>query len=213
MSALLLSIFVAVADEYEAATLNEPAPVGVAEEIRKELAPAGIRISDAKKQPLADLWLRKTAPVGEPSTEDGVLFGALQQGGLVGAIRFHQPARDFRDQGYAAGLYTCRYALQPQDGDHLGSAATRDFLVLAPADADVKLDPMEFKALAKLSSKVSKSKHPAVLYLVQRPAPGRQVPGVVRDAEADTWMLECELPRASGKPLRLWIVFVGKVAQ
>ncbi len=213
MNALIALAALAVlgADEYAAEPLKEAAPAEVAQAVRQELAPAGLRVL-RNKQPLLDLWLRAAAPLGPPKEELGVHFSVLAQGTLVGAVRVHGGASDFRAQKYAAGVYTLRYGLQPEDGDHQGTAESRDFLVLAPASADPSPRTMPLEDVVKLSTKVSGKKHPAVLWLA-KPQDALKPPRVVRDDQHDRWLLDCELGAGDGKTLRMWIVVVGKAAE
>lgn len=70
---------------------------------------------------------------------------------------------DFREQRIPPGLYTARYSLHPEDGDHMGVAPSRDFAVLSPAalDKDAKAN-LEFKPLVEQSKKVG-NPHPTIL--------------------------------------------------
>jgi hypothetical protein len=189
--------------------LQEGAPSEVAEAIRKELAPAGSRILRGGR-PFVDFWLRAAVPTADPAKGLGILYPTLKQGGLVGVARFHGGASDFKAQKFPAGVYTMRYAIQPEDGDHQGTAESRDFLLLCQASVDPAPDPIEAKDLNKLSAKVNGKKHPAVLYLVS--GQGGKLPRVIHDETAERAVFEAEAS-AGGKPLRLSIVIVGKAAE
>jgi hypothetical protein len=74
--------------------------------------------------------------------------------------------RDYRDDEIAASVYTMRFALQPQDGNHSGSADFPYFGVLVPAKLDTKPDGIkDYKELMKASSKETSTDHPMVLSL------------------------------------------------
>ena len=69
---------------------------------------------------------------------------------MLGAVSVGNGLRDYKDNEIAAGVYTMRFGLQPQDGDHLGSAEYPYFVVLIPAKNDTQLDGLTtFKAMAK----------------------------------------------------------------
>jgi hypothetical protein len=203
-------ILLAAREEYSVEALKEPAPSEIAEAVRKELAPAGSRVLRGGK-PFIDFWFRATLPTGEARGGLGILYGTLKPTGLVGVARVHGGGSDFKGQKFPAGLYTMRYGVQPEDGDHQGATDSRDFLLLCPAASDASPDLLDPKELNKMSAKVNGKKHPAVLYLVG--GDGGTLPRVVRDAAADRTVFEVEVPAAGGKPLRLSIVVQGKAAE
>ena len=69
------------------------------------------------------------------STE-GVAYPNLAESTLIAVIHFPQAAADFRGHRIPAGFYTLRYAIMPNDGNHLGAAPNRDFLLVIPAESD-----------------------------------------------------------------------------
>jgi hypothetical protein len=215
MRTILLAGLVALAarDGYEAQPLDEAAPSAVSERVRAELAPKGARVLGADKKPYVDVWLRKCVPAAAPRDLLGVKYPAIQDGTLVGVARFHAATTEFRGTKVAAGVYTLRYVVQPEDGDHQGTADSRDFLLLCPAADDASPDGMKAEDAVKLSAKVSGKKHPAVLWLVKRGEEGDKLPRLVHDEAASRWLLEAETAQgAKGEKLRLWVVVVGRAA-
>jgi len=206
----LILLAVPRTEEFAVEPLKEGAPTEVAEAIRKEIAPAGSRVLRGGK-PFVDFWFRAALPTGEARGGLGILYGTLKPSGLVGVARFHGGGSDFKGQKFPAGVYTMRYGLQPEDGDHQGVTESRDFLLLCQAAVDASPDPVEAKDLNKLSAKVNGKKHPAVLYLVG--GQGGTLPRVVTEPAADRTLFEAEVPAAGGKPMRLSIVVVGKAAE
>lgn len=204
-----LGVTLLVAADFKVEPLKEGAPAEVAEPVRKELAAAGTRVLRGDK-PFVDFWFRSAVPTAEPNPSLGVLYPTLRQGGFVGVARFHAGAADFKAQKFPAGVYTMRYAVQPEDGDHQGVTESRDFLLLCAAASDPAIDAMELKELNKLSARVNGKKHPAVLYLVG--GQGGTLPRVVTDETAERSVFEAEVS-AGGKPLRLSIVIVGRAAE
>ena len=98
------------------------------------------------------MWLRKTLPTSaNPNTSPDVLYGSLPQGAFVGVLHFPKDTTDFRSQSIKAGYYTLRFALIPQDGNHMGVNPSRDAFVLSPLAADsdpskdLKLEDLEDK--------------------------------------------------------------------
>ncbi|HLU48778.1 MAG TPA: hypothetical protein VK116_11870, partial [Planctomycetota bacterium] len=96
----------------------------------------------------------------------------------------------------APGIYTLRKLTQPEDGDHLGVSETRDFVVLCPAKSDKTPDPLTERQAVKLSTEVSGSKHPAILYLVKPFDEPKGLPRVYEDEDLGFWIVDVLLPEA-----------------
>lgn len=127
------------------------------------LQPQGVKILNASGAVYCEVWYRKNIPVGPKSTDESITL-SIQQGTLLGAIRFAGPAQDRRGQSLKAGTYTMRYSQNPVNGDHQGVAPQRDFALLVRASDDTDPNAMPgFDALVALSSKASGTPHPAVL--------------------------------------------------
>ena len=112
---------------------------------------------------VAEIWFRSTAPQGSKTSETAVTFTNVPHGSLMGAIRFPTAGTDRRGQSIKPGVYTMRFSMFPQNGDHQGVEPQRDFLLLVPTAADA--DPAatyQFKPLTTMSMKASGTPHPAV---------------------------------------------------
>jgi hypothetical protein len=163
----------------------------------------GYKISGAKGV-YCEVWFRSSLPAGKKSTEDSVAFPTIPHGAVIGAIRFPGQGADRRGQQIKAGTYTLRYSNYPVNGDHLGVAPQRDFLVMTPAadDKDPNATP-GFDELMAMSKKASGTPHPAVLSL-EPPAGGSATPGVAKEGDHD-WVLSVKV---GDTPLAL--IVVGK---
>jgi hypothetical protein len=201
-------LLLAPAEDLKVEALQEAAPTEVAEPLRKELAGDALRISKDGK-PWLDLWLRATVPTKPAEDQLAVKYPSIQVGTFVGALRVHGGAGDYKGQKIPAGVFTLRYAVQPEDGDHQGTSDTKDYAVLCPPAADATLDPVGADPLVKLSAKVTGKKHPVALWM-PRKAPGEKSPRLHHDELAERWTLECETSQTGAKALRLWIVVAGK---
>lgn len=200
---------------YRHKPLKEPPPKLVSKKVRELLPPGGIRIVDPKGKPLVDLWLRKNLATRKGKSRLGVNFGQIPVGTLLGVARFPEKSRDFRGNSFPAGTYTFRYMIQPEDGDHLGVSETRDYLLLCRVKEDKKPDPMKPDDLVKLSMKVSRKKHPSVLYLMKMFEKAKKLPRLVEEKDLEYWIFDCEVPhkKKGKKPLRLGVVLVGEAEE
>jgi len=199
---------------YATEVLSDPAPKEASEAIRSALEPKGIRVLGADGKPYVDAWLRKSLPSRKPKEDLGIKFPVLEEGTVVGVVRFNTKGSDFKGNEFPAGVYTMRYGVQPRDGDHLGVSETRDFILLSPLKADTKLEPVPHKELVNLSVQVSGIKHPTVLYLVK--AEGKEKPPrVYQDENTENVILDVELPaeEKGGAAIRLGIVVRGQAAE
>ena len=182
-----------------AATLAAP--------IRKALEPRGCRVPTPDGP--VDLWLRAEVPTGK-NPETGVIYDKLAPSTLVGVITFTKDSKDYKGQRIAAGTYTMRYEVQPANGDHLGTAPTRDFVLLVPVASDPEpAATFEVDKLVALSQIGSGTRHPLPLNLLSPES--KSLPAIYSDQEGHT-IFAANLKTASGQ-MPIAIVVNGTAAQ
>jgi hypothetical protein len=149
------------------ATDKEP-PAGLDASIRAMLQARAIQLLNDNK-PVYEFWFVKELPLdGKPESVAKAL-DKVKQATLIGAVNVAGDQRDYRDDELHAGVYTMRFALQPQDGNHLGTSEFSYFVALVAAKLDPKPDGIaDYKTLVKASSRDTSSEHPVILSL--RPA-------------------------------------------
>jgi hypothetical protein len=114
----------------------------------------------------------------------------------MGVMRVPKTYFDYRKQKVKEGVYTLRLAIQPMDGDHMGTAPYNDFCLVSPAADDKKPDLMEVKPLQELSGKTTDG-HPSVMVLF----PGKEAtatPKLVDKGEGH-WVLLIQLEAKAGE--------------
>ena len=181
------------------------APADVPASLQSTLDTAGVRVS-SDQGALCEVWLRKTLPASAtPNTSSDVLYGALPEGAFLGVLHFPKDATDFRSQTIKAGFYTLRYALIPQDGNHMGVNPSRDAFILGPVAADTDPDKvLSFDDIVKLSRQASGTPHPG--FLVGAAASGDTFPSVAKD-DSGNWNLQVKGHKSSGDlPLAFTVV-------
>jgi len=148
-------------------------PAAVAEPIRKLLGPDALVVRGEKDAVVMTVWFRAAIPVRATAEQvkNGLTYREIPEGALVGVVQFPHPFTDFRRQEIPAGVYTLRFAVQPDIGDHTGTAPHPDFCLLSPAAKDATATAVEKKALIEMSSAVNEGKHPAVLLLFPNAGP------------------------------------------
>jgi len=136
----------------------------------------GVKISDGSKV-VAEVWFRSSLPTGGKA-EDSKSFATVPTGALLGAIRFPATWSDRRGQKVPAGVYTLRYGLFPQNGNHQGAAPQRDFLLLVkPGDDQDGSKDLSYEQETTLSMKSIGTPHPAV-FSIWKPDAADFKPGI-----------------------------------
>jgi hypothetical protein len=184
--------------ETAAGVPSEVAP-GFASLLQKD----GVKVLSGNGSVWAEIWFRSAAPSGPKNTEEGVALATIPHGAFMGVLRFPGNGADRRGQPIKPGLYTLRYSLHPVNGDHLGVAPQRDFLVLVPAaeDKDPAATP-NYEDLMNLSRKASGTPHPAVLSITSSSASG---PATLAKEGDHDWVINTKIG-----DLAVALIVVGK---
>lgn len=190
-------------------------PDDIPRALRERLDPRALRVED-ERGPLYDLWLVREAPLlAKPRREASSRFPRLPIGAFLGVLRSYGRQTDYRENPIDRGLFVLRYGLQPEDGDHMGTAPARDFLLLTGIEQDTDPAPIgDMDALVELALEASTADHPMVLFLTVPEGKKEGRARIVRHPERDEWLVDVTLPaRTPGaeepEPLRLGIVVVG----
>ena len=148
--------------------LTDKPPADLAAGVASRLTPAAkVTVGAAT----VDIWLAQSVE----RTADGPGWSNVESGTLVGAMRVSGEFKEIRGKVVKPGVYSLRYGLQPQNGDHLGISAFRDFLLLSPAAIDKDPKVLGFDGVVALSKEVIGTAHPASLSL----DPPEDAPGAV----------------------------------
>jgi hypothetical protein len=142
-------------------------PAQLAEPVRKLLGPDALVVTEVDGTAVLTLWLRRAIPAQATAEQvkNGLTYREIPEGTLLGAVRFAKTFVDYRKQEIAAGVYTLRFAVQPDVGDHMGTAPYPEFALLSPAEKDTSAESLEVKALIKLSVGSTGGDHPGVMLL------------------------------------------------
>ncbi len=154
---------VPAAGEYRAeagASLPDSVPAATRELVRSE----GVTVRSGE-DPVARFWMRDVPFDGEPASGFGVRFDNVPEGAFLGVMEFPDEGSDFREQAVPPGVYTIRFGLHPEDGNHMGVAPSRDFALLSPVDKDLDVRRnYDFDGIVDLSANVG-NPHPTVARL------------------------------------------------
>jgi hypothetical protein len=197
------------AEEYSAEVIQGPAPSeGVSKEIQDKLATTGVRLKRGSDT-FAEIWSAKDWAVKADFHETNDIKFPFTPGEFIGLIRYSKKATDFRNQDIKPGIYTLRAALQPVDGNHVGTSDTRDFFLLLKTADDTSPAALEEKNMFKLSPKAAGGTHPCMLF-IRRPGEAAELPAVKHDEEGDRWSLVfAGTPQGGSSPLAVEVNLVG----
>jgi hypothetical protein len=188
----------------------EKSPPGVAKKIAALLDKEGYEVSGEDKT-VCRIWFVKNVNVDADFKPKLSVKYPFKPGELVGVLQVAEKSgfTDFRAAELAAGTYTLRYGQQPQDGNHIGTSATRDFLLAVPAKKDTSPEPMaSADELNQKSAEASGSAHPAILSMLPVEKAGEK-PQLTHDEDHDFWILTLNISvKAKDKTKDLPIRFV-----
>lgn len=213
LAALTATSLQAQADDYSLKATEEGPP---SEELAKDIAALisgnGFSVVRGESRTVCELWFCKQWEVGPELKPPSGLLYPFRQGQLIGVLKFSRRGSDFRDQDIDSGVYTLRYALQPIDGNHVGTSPTRDFLCMVRAEDDKSAKDMEVKELMYSSADAAQSNHPGMLCLQRPPEEAKPMAKLKHDADQDWWLLQFTGTAKSADktvPLPVSVVVVG----
>jgi hypothetical protein len=191
--------------------LKEAPPKELSADVVKALAESGHRVT-ADGNVVCDIWLSKEWAAKAKFTPSLAMLYPFEPGELIGAIRYPKRSNDYRNQQVRPGVYTLRFGLQPEDGSHVGTSDTRDFVMLLPAAKDTAPARLaDVKAMFKLSAEATRSTHPAILSLLAVPEDGKS-PAVRHLEDRKLWSVRLAGKAKAGErvsDLPIEIVVVG----
>jgi hypothetical protein len=199
----------ALADDGYQLSRADKLPEGLSEKISAALDPQGATVSGGDGA-VCTVWLAKPLSVKPKFKPTLTVKYGLTQGQLVGAMQVHSESySDFRGQPVKPGVYTLRYGLQPEDGNHVGTSETSDFLLAIPAESDSDPGVLKVKPLFKQSAKATGSNHPAIFSLLP-PEEKTAAPALVHDASKELWILQWTATGTEGISTPLRLVVLGQ---
>ena len=169
VSAVAILAIATASAQPRVSTLPEKPPPQLAPAVAALLQPSGVK--GVVGEATLDIWWAQSIALNG----DGPGWSNVESGTLVGAMRIAGPFKEIRGKVVQPGLYTLRYGLQPQNGDHLGISTFRDYLVLSPAGLDSDPKVLGFDGAVTLSKQVIGTSHPAALSI----DPPEDAPGAV----------------------------------
>lgn len=187
---------------------NEAVPAGLASAVASALTPGGVRVLAGTTT--IDFWFVKALPLKAGS--DASAWTDAEEGALVGAVRVSAEFPDIRGRIIKPGVYTLRYGIQPENGDHLGVSPFRQFLLLSPSALDGEGAPRGHDGVVELSKRAIGGSHPAV-WSIDPPVTDKALFAThVTELQHDALIVEIPVQRGSQPgTMRFGIVLIGKI--
>ena len=175
------------------------APVGAV------LAPEVVTIT-AGTAKLEFWWVRSLTLKAGAKTP---AWSHVADGTLVGALRLTSAWTDIRGYTVRPGVYTLRFALQPQNGDHMGISPNREFLLPGPASDDSSTDSVGYDGAVLLARKTSRRAHPAAISL--DPPAATAAPLSTATNDLGHQIVIVNVATSAGAPLTFGLVVSGTI--
>ena len=210
LSVLLLHAVLGQGPSLAATAQKAQPPDAIAPAILQKLAPEGVRV-DVKPSTTLEFWW--VSGLAVKSGASAASWSDVEEGALVGAVKIPADFRDIRGRVIKAGVYTLRYGIQPQNGDHLGVSPYREFLLLSPAAVDQDPAPRGHDGTVEISKQSIGGSHPGVWSIDPPVASGAALSLHKTELGHDAVIMEVPVVR-DGKPsgsLKFGLVLIGKI--
>jgi hypothetical protein len=207
VSALVITVSLSASAAFAqiaAAPISVPAPDVIAAPLRSLLAREGTKVSIGPTT--LEFWWVNALPVPEGSPPG---WSQVTEGALVGALRVTGQFKEIRGKTVKPGVYTLRFGLQPQNGDHLGASPFREHLLLSPADVETDPKPLGFDGTVAISKQTIGTSHPAALSL--DPPVATAAPLSATTNELEHKGLVFEVKTSAGTPLKFGLILQGVI--
>ena len=200
VAALAIATVFVAANGIQISKHDAPPPDPIAAPVKALLAPGGVTatVGDIAVQ----FWWVKSLEAKAPA------WSGVAEGTLVGAVQLPAVFKDIRGRNIKPGVYLLRFALQPQNGDHLGVSPYREFLLATPAAEDMNPAPLGHDPAVELAAKTINISHPAIFSI--DPPSASQAPLTVVETPDGYTAVVFEVPTAQG-PLKFGLVLIGHI--
>ena len=177
---------------------EKPLPADISAEVKAQLAPKSYTLSEDGAA-FMDIWLVSEIALSAKPADAKEALAKMPQIQLLGVVNVLVPERhDFRDDPIDKGLYVMRLALQPQDGNHMGTAPFDTFAMLIPNARDGELKGVpDHDKMVDIAKEKTVTEHPPILSLQPMKAAEGEFPRI--DEGGEEWhFLTIKLPGKSG---------------
>ena len=192
------------AQTLSASALDAKPPKKIAAPLRSLLDDRGVRVTAGGAT--IDFWWVKALPAKNGGSFS---WSGVAEGTFVGAAQVTGKHEDIRGRPIREGVYTLRFGMQPQNGDHLGSSPYREFLLIIQAASDSDPQPTGHETTVELSKLTIKSSHPAIWSLDPPVADGQPLSIITNDSGHQAVIFEIGVSK--GGKTRFGLIMIGTI--
>ena len=212
--ALALSFSVYAESDFSVTVEDKEVPKEIDDVVKADLEPK-VHLIAGEGDPFFEFWFAKSIEIGsiKEATKDSL--ESMDEITLLGVLVVHdnEERYDFREDPIDPGVYVMRMALQPKDGNHMGTSPYDTFALLIPQDRDAEARAVEYAEDAvDIASEHTIAEHPPILSLQPRDEADGEFPRITHDEEHEWHFLTILLPATSEgekTELPLNLVFEG----
>ena len=199
---LILACFLVVpaqANDFSLVVEDKAPPEELSDGIKSALEHKSYQLSNEDGM-FFEIWLAKEIPVEAEKETNKKTLEEIETITLLGAIIVHKEERyDFREDPIDLGLYVLRLSLQPQDGNHMGTAPFDTFAILIRNELDAEvLELMDHDDMVDLASEDTVAEHPPILGLHAMESDEGEFPRLAESDEEEWFFLCLQFPGKVG---------------
>jgi hypothetical protein len=189
----------AYANDFELKIEEKAPPEELSDVVKSDIEHKSYQLSDGDGL-FFEIWLTKEIKVGEEKDTHKNTLDTVDSISLLGAMVVHREERyDFREDPIDPGLYVLRLSLQPQDGNHMGTAPFDTFAILIPHEMDkMVLEFMDHDEMVDIASEPTAAEHPPILSLQPMESAEGEFPSLAEHDEEEWFLLNLQLPGKVG---------------
>jgi hypothetical protein len=189
----------AFANDFALKIEEKAPPEELADVVKDGLEHKSYQLSDGDGM-FFEIWLAKEIKVGEEKETIKKTLDTVDSISLLGAMIVHKEERyDFREDPMDLGLYVLRLSLQPQDGNHMGTAPFDTFAILIPHEMDkMVLELMDHDEMVDIASEPTAAEHPPILSMQPMDSNEGEFPRLGEHDEEEWFFMCLQLPGKAG---------------
>jgi hypothetical protein len=186
------------------------APVAVPPEVAPAVAASlgGDVVTVTAGSTKLEFWWVKALALRE-SASSTPSWADVPDGAMAGVLRLSAAWTEIRGYTIRPGVYTLRFALQPQNGDHMGISPHREFLLPGLAAEDTAVSPVGYDGAVALAKKASRRAHPASISI--DPPVATAAPLSTTTTDLGHQVVVMSVPTSAGTPLTFGLVVEGTI--
>jgi hypothetical protein len=187
----------------EVRPVEREAPKSIPSWLAKNLSSSAIEIRFGTETPAHFYPTRTLVSIAtKEQLQNGLGPDDFELGEWIGLLEVHRPVSDYRHMNVPPGLYSLRFAHQPDSDDHKDTAPGRLFALLCPVQIDLPSRPKELANLLE-RAKIETRKHPSPWFaFISKTKPSPNLPALKEEPpkhQSILWRQKVETQDGNGE--------------